>query len=248
MDIETGFGNREPLKDPEDDDQLLGEISEWTPIETTVAVFASVAVISSIISLIIGFNPISKVTAILGILLPPYCVYQERKITDIKTLRETNERLQVEVSHLSHSNEKLNHQNNAIETSVNKLKESQDALAYLKNSKKTSIHELENQIDKSSSTLSLMKRNHVNEIVDNIFDVMLAVDSDGDFKLSDKEIAMLTKRLENINDIEIDDALFKQKIVEAGRDMNAVLSFISKLLNGNDTSLPDGWERVFKFK
>jgi FtsZ-binding cell division protein ZapB len=248
MDIETGITKkRVPLTDPEDDDKILGEVEEWTPVEKSVTIFASAAVVSSIISLVITFNPVSKFAAILGILIPPYCVYQERKITDIKALKETNQRLEYEVSQLSSSNETLNLQNNQIEASLKRLKESQDALLYLKSSKKASIQDLEKQVEQSEATLALMKMNQINELVDNIFDVMLAVDTDGDFKLSDKEISMLTSRLEGIHDIQIDGSLFKRKIIEAGRDMNAVLSLISDLLNGNNGSVPDGWERVFKF-
>lgn len=248
MDIETGITEkRVPLTNPEDDDKILNELEEWTPVEKCVALFGIVAVLSSIISLVISFNPISKCTAILGILIPPYCIYQERKITDIKALKETNERLEYEVSQLSNSNQKLNDQNNQIEASVKRLKESQDALVYLKSSKKASIQELEKQIEQSEATLALMKKNHINELVDNIFDVMLAVDNDGDFKLSDKEITMLTDRLQGIQNIQINGSLFKQKIIEAGRDMNAVLTLISNLLNGNDSSVPAGWESVFRF-
>lgn len=248
MDIETGITEkRVPLTNPEDDDKILNELEEWTPVEKSVALFGIVAVLSSIISLVISFNPISKCTAILGILIPPYCIYQERKITDIKALKETNERLEYEVSQLSNSNQKLNDQNNQIEASVKRLKESQDALVYLKSSKKASIQELEKQIEQSEATLALMKKNHINELVDNIFDVMLAVDNDGDFKLSDKEITMLTDRLQGIQNIQINGSLFKQKIIEAGRDMNAVLTLISNLLNGNDSSVPAGWESVFRF-
>jgi hypothetical protein len=248
MDIETGIKEkRQPLTNPEDDDKILNELEEWTPIEKSVAIFASISVVSSIISLVISLNPISKCTAILGILIPPYCLYQERKITDIKALKETNQRLEYEVSQLSNSNQKLNNQNDQIESTVKRLKESQDALVYLKSSKNVSIQLLEKQIEKSEATLVLMKKNHINELVDNIFDVMLAVDTDGDFKLSDKEIATLTSRLQGIHDIQIDSSMFKCKIIEAGRDMNAVLSLISNLLNGNDGSVPKGWERVFRF-
>ena len=99
---------------PEDDDEYLKKLPEWTMWELTVAGVASgsgkkpwyskiyfiiwpfcnlfsflpfnhIIVVTSVFALVIaGINPFIYAVAIAGILIPPYSAFQEQKITDCK--------------------------------------------------------------------------------------------------------------------------------------------------------------------
>ena len=84
-----------------------------------------------------------------------------------------------------------------------------------------------------------MRENYRAEIIDNIFDVMLALDKDQDFNLSDEEIDVITVKIEAIEGLEIDDALFKEKIIETGRNLDAVMKLLNGLLDDDPSTAPE---------
>lgn len=76
---------RDPNFNPEDDDEYLEQLPEWTMAEIATAVGAVGSIITSSVALIFaGINPIIWVTAIAGIIIPPYSALQQQKITDCK--------------------------------------------------------------------------------------------------------------------------------------------------------------------
>lgn len=145
--------------DPEDDDEYLKHIPEWTPRELFISgiagssgelgtnsldskaallqlpIFTSIihdsilsillfhvfflTVLTSTLALFIaGINPIIYVTAILGITLPPYSAFQEKKITDCKAMRQTNESMTREMENIRFNNERLKAENKKLEGSI----------------------------------------------------------------------------------------------------------------------------------
>jgi len=101
------------------------------------------------------------------------------------------------------------------------------------------VVELEKQLKESKKVLDQSKVNYRAELVDNIFEVMIALDKDQDFKLSDDEIDAITKKLEGLQGIEIHDELFKQKIIESGRDLDSVLKLLHDLLDEDPKTAPE---------
>lgn len=78
-----------------------------------------IIVLTSTIALFIaGINPIIYVTAILGITLPPYSAFQEKKITDCRAMRQTNESMTREMENLQYNNDRLKAENEKLEGSV----------------------------------------------------------------------------------------------------------------------------------
>jgi len=105
---------------------------------------------------------------------------------------------------------------------------------------KISIIKLEQQLEESKTALGLMETNRSNEIVDNIFDVMLAVDKDENFQLSDDEIDILITRIEGIMNIEVSDDSLKKKIIENGRDLDSIMLLLRDLLDNDPDTAPEG--------
>lgn len=75
--------------------------------------------ITSLTALVIaGINPIIYLTAIAGIIIPPYSALQEQKITDCKALKETNLAMEREMANLKYNNNRLKTENDELEASV----------------------------------------------------------------------------------------------------------------------------------
>ena len=106
--------------------------------------------------------------------------------------------------------------------------------------------ELEKQLKESQKVLDQSKVNNRIEIVDNIFEVMTALDKDQDFNLSDDEIDAIIKKLEGLHGVEIHDELLKQKIIENGRNLDSVLKLCHDLLDDDPTTAPEK-QKIFTF-
>ena len=75
--------NSNTTRNPEDDDEYLTEVPPWAIKELIVAGLGICATILSIVIILIPYlNPLVFITGILGVLIAPYSVFQEQKITD----------------------------------------------------------------------------------------------------------------------------------------------------------------------
>lgn len=219
---------------PEDDDEYLKKIPEWTRGEIAITGLASGSVLTSTVALLIAVaNPFIYVTAILGIVVPVYSAFQEKKITDCKAMRETNRSMAREMENLQFNNERLKDENAKLEGCVERIQNMKDVHKRCKKTGDKSLAQLEEQLKRSKNVLAQMETNRANETVDNIFDIMLAVDKDQDFSLSDYEIDEMALRLRGIMNVEVDVEGFKQKIVENGRDLDSIMILLRESLGEN---------------
>lgn len=131
--------------------------------------------------------------------------------------------------------------------SISRIQDTKDTLHEIRNTNVTSIRVLEGQLKESQLILSQMEENHRGDLVDNIFTVILALDKDGDFTLNDDEIDLITKKIEKIEGVEIDDELFRAKIIEYGRNLDAVMILLNGLLDDDPTTAPEE-RKIFTFK
>ena len=74
----------------------------------------------SLASLLLTINPIAYGSGAIGLLVGPYAVVQEKKITETEALRQTNKKMAEEVGILKEENERLSGQINRLEDSVKK--------------------------------------------------------------------------------------------------------------------------------
>ena len=82
-------------------------------------------------------------------------------------------------------------------------------------------------------------------ILNNVFDALIACDKDGDVKLTDDEIDDLIHGIEGINKVDINDELSKRMIIDAGRDINAVMKLVKDVLDDDPTTGSVTREHVF---
>ena len=111
---------------------------------------------------------------------------------------------------------------------------------------KISLTKLESQLQTSKRSLAQMAVNRANEIVDNIFEVIINADKDDNWTLDDNEIETLIENIEGIVGVEVADELLKKKIIENGRDLDSILMVIKGLLDDDPTTMVEDGETIMK--
>lgn len=236
-----------PDFDPEDDDVYLKKLPEWTYREMAISGVASVSVLTSMTALIIaGINPIIYITAIAGMIIPPYSALQEQKITDCKALKETNLAMEREMENIKYNNYRLKTENDELEASVKRFQDMQLAYNECQKLEKVSVSALESQLNASKVALAQMDASRVNEIIDNIFDIIIAVDADENSSLDDSEIDLFIKKMEGIMGLEVSDYALKKNIIDKGRDIDAIVSLLKDLLGDNGADQLKDKERILR--
>ena len=150
--------------------------------------------------------------------------------------------MEMEVENLKIENEKLNANVNELNTSVANLQDIEQTLEAVRKLEGASLDQLEEQLKTTEEIYDSMQENLKSNVLQNLISVVLTCDHDGDMKLSDEEIQGLIDRLQGMYGVDIDDAKAKQKIVDAGRSINAIMELIKDLF---DDEAPEE-ERIFK--
>lgn len=214
------------------DDGLLTEIPKFTFREKVVAFFSACTFGTSTVSLIVSMgNPFVYVSGFLGVIVAPYAVFQQNKITQIQALKETNERVEREVNTLSEQNEELHKNVNELRDRVNGLKAQEKKLKKINSVRGTSLKALEAQVEESRQVLAHMKENVVGDILANLIDVLYNCDDNEDDFLQDDEIEKIINKFERMNGVDINDEKIKALIIQHGRSTDAVIELITNLLS-----------------
>ena len=141
----------------------------------------------------------------------------------MEALKETNEVMQGEVTHLTAENSRLQAQVRQIEKSVANLSQLEDTLEAVTALQGESIKKLEEQLNESKEILANMSQNRKAVILQNLVSVLLATDGNQDMLLSDEEIDDLIHNLESINGVELKEDLVRKTIIDSGRSVAAVM-------------------------
>jgi len=181
-------------------------------------------------------HPSVYVSGTVGAVVAPLSYIQQEKITETEALKETNERLTMEVDNLHAENERLSSTVNELESSVNHLNELQDTLSIIQATESNSIDELEQQLEESKQIYSKMQGNLQGDILNNLITILLNVDTDGDMTLNDDEIDKLIEDLEGLKGVNIYNAKLKEFIIEHGRSVDAIMDVARTFLTNDETS------------
>jgi small-conductance mechanosensitive channel len=245
-DIEAGITNEEtPLVNPEDNDNKLEEIPEWTPLEIAISGTAVATAATSVAAMVANGNPLTVASGTLGIVVPSYSAIQQQKITETLALKETNEFLENELNNLKIENNRLSESCKQLEGSVANLEDMEEALANIRQMETQNLDLLEEQIVESQEILDSMEKNVMGTVIQNIMSILFAIDTDGDYKLSDDEIDTLIHKVEAINDVDVNDEMIKKLIIEKDRNIDGVMDVIRDMLEDSSDKPPE--ERCFRF-
>lgn len=236
------------IKNPEDDDNLLEDIPEWTWFEITVAAMAACSVIVSIGAILISTSRIVLLAGVAAIIIPPYAAFQEQKITECKEMEKEIETKDQEMSNLRFELERLDRKSEDFNTNVAKIEDLKEVLEHISEMKNASLDSLEEQIKKSQQILESIQVNKLSDILTNVFDILLADDKDGDMILSDDEIDEIIETIEGLNNVDINDEKAKRMVIDAGRGINAVVQLIKDMLDNDPTTGNVNKDEIFHYK
>jgi flagellar motor component MotA len=86
-----------------------------------------------------------------------------------------------------------------------------------------SVDELENQLVASKDILRRIQTSQRGQVLQNLISVLLSADTEGNMELDDDDIERLIQRLEQMHDVDINDAKVKALIIDNGRSVEAVM-------------------------
>jgi len=245
-DVEAGHSssssNNNPNLPPEPviGQGFLKPIPETTLPERAAAGLAGGAVITAILAMVWeAGSAVVLVAGILSIVTGPYCYYQQTRLTDIRTLQETEQVLQREVNRLEESNNQLVRNIDQMTVSVDRLEEIDQALQIIGSKQGVTVQAFQKQVAENKNILKQMKGNLQANVLQNLLSVILRSDVDKDFTMDEDEIEDLIRRLQNISGVTVKADLFRAAI--AGQNINAVMDIVKNLLR---PGVPEA-ERIF---
>eukprot|EP00545_Synedropsis_sp_CCMP1620_P005888 CAMPEP_0119013374 /NCGR_PEP_ID=MMETSP1176-20130426/8419_1 /TAXON_ID=265551 /ORGANISM="Synedropsis recta cf, Strain CCMP1620" /LENGTH=246 /DNA_ID=CAMNT_0006966463 /DNA_START=124 /DNA_END=864 /DNA_ORIENTATION=- len=219
----------------------LKPIAETTPVECIMMVVAGAAVATSLAAIVIEQSAVVVIAGLLSMAMGPYAYFQQTRLTDIKTLKETHEAVQMEVDRLSDSNDRLSKNISELSNTVDRLEEVETALDVITNQQGQSVSAFAEQVDTNRQLLKDMQGNVQNTIVQNLLSVVFASDTDKDQIVDEEEVEVLIARLQKIGGIEVHDDRFRTAF--AGGSFTSLMNVVSNLLKDD---VPEE-ERIFDF-
>lgn len=229
------------LEEPELKGGFLKPVPETTTIERVAGGIGAMAVVTSLVAMIVEQSILVTFAGILSAILGPYLYYQETRLTDIATLRETKAAVQREVDRLIRANQRLVKNVDDMTNSVDRLQEIEQALAVLNDKSGLTVDEFSKQVRENKDLLQQMKGNLKSSVLQNLLSVVLRSDADRDLIIQEEEVSDLIRRISNISGVLVDEARFRAAC--QGETVHAVMEMIKNLLRSDVTEE----ERIFVF-
>lgn len=239
---ETGIENEDDDEesDSDEDDE---HIPEWTKREIFVTSLSTILVVLSIGNIL--FTPfevrvsmnsfIFDAFTILGLFIPIYSAYQEQKVTEAKEVmkkaKKYKERMQRYVKDIHEHQVALK----KMEKSTSNLEELKGTLEEVRKFENASLEELEKSLETKKDILKMSDNNLAAKAVDNIFDVVMASNQDGNEELSKDEIDKIIKTTEGLYNVDLNDKIVREKIKKYGLTESGIMRFVDDIFR-NDPS------------
>jgi len=193
--------------------KFLEAIPETTPKERVTGSVAIFAILLSLCTIIIEESSIAVSAGFFAILVALYSIWQQRRLTDIITMKETHEAMKQEVDILATQNKRLQLNVETLSTSINHLKDSEVALHAITETQTQTLSEFLKQVDKNRENLMSMERSVKYETSQNILDVIMNSDISADGTIDGEELELLIQRLYNINGLQFDEDRFRTLVL-----------------------------------
>ena len=160
-----------------------------------------------------------------------YAWWQQVQLTDIKALKETQEKIQIEVDRLAAENNRLAKNIDEMSETVQDLKDVENALDVITQKQGQSVDALKEQVAMARQNLERMEMNLQGAVLNNLIDLISNSDVDGDSIVDAEETDGLLANLQNMSGVEVDVPKFRAAIV--GKEHREILSLVRNLLDSN---------------
>eukprot|EP00980_Cylindrotheca_fusiformis_P018119 scaffold5827_cov97-Cylindrotheca_fusiformis.AAC.3 len=228
--------------EPELKGGLLKPVPETTFVERIFMGVAALAVCTALAAMIVEGNVIVIIAGILSIIMGPYSYYQQTRLTDIITLKETAAAVQVEVDRLKNENNRLSTSVDELGSSIDDLKEVENALQVITSMQGSSVSEFEKQVEENKDILARMKKSTKGRVIQNLISIIYRGDEDADDLIDPEEVEKVIKGLEKITGVEVNEDKLREAI--SGKSIDSVIEVVKNL--SNDDLPPE--QRIFNVK
>ena len=174
----------------------------------------------------------------------PYAYFQQRRLTDIIALQETQKALAEQVDRLGSENERLHETIAELSETVNRLEDLEQALDVLTQTQGQSIAAFEEQVNENREILSKMQQNLKGNVLQNLLQVVIRSDQDENMTIEEDEIDELISRIRGINGVDVHEDRFRDAITKSGGSLQCVMDIIKNLMADNVS----GDEEIFMIK
>jgi Skp family chaperone for outer membrane proteins len=209
----------------------LKPVAETTPKERIAGIIAGLAVALALAAMVIENSAVVLVAGILSIVMGPYAYYQQTKLTDIATLKETTAVLEVEVNRFAEENVKLESTVTQIGETIDELQDVEQALAVISDSEEQSVAALEKQVEEYQKILENMKTQTRDRVVQILISVIYRGDTNKDNIISLDEANAVIKGINDVSGVSVHAEKLRAAIV--GKSIEAVVDVVQNLLRAD---------------
>lgn len=206
-----------------------------------------IAIGTSIATSILNDSPMVVFLGILCSFLGCTSAWLQNKIIESEQMREIHNKVKEEVAYFRKECKQLTVLNDEYEETIGKLKKAEDALKEIVEKEGKTVNDIVNQVEEMKKTQAKLEESIHSQVMQNIISIVLAVDKDENFHLSDEEAEELIVRVKStlevaVVNVELNDEIFRKVIME--NDVSGVVDIISK--NIRQTDLPEE-KKILKF-
>jgi len=217
----------------------LKPLQETTLKEKTAGAVAVLAVVTALVAMAIEATAIVIMAGILSIIMGPFAYYQQTRLTDIATLKETAAVIQEEVEKLEKANEELTKNVEELSGTIDDLQDVEDALDVISKTQGQSVSVLEKQVRENKGILNSMKKSTKGRVIQNLITIIYRGDEDADEMISKDEATKVVNELSKIGGLTVREDRLREAIT--GKSIEAVIDVVKNLLSDN---VPDD-EKIF---
>ncbi|KAG7355089.1 hypothetical protein IV203_004445 [Nitzschia inconspicua] len=207
----------------------LKPVSETTPVERLTGVAAGITAILALSAMVVEGGTVVVVAGILSIIMGPYAYYQQTKLTDVKTLKETTAAVEREVKRLKDENIKLAKTVDDLGETIDGLQDIGDALEVIQNTQDQSVSAFEKQVEENKEILARMKQSTRGRVIQNLISIIYRGDSNQDNIICDEEVDEVISGLKDVAGVTVYEDRLRAAIV--GKSIESVVDVVQNLLS-----------------
>lgn len=220
----------------------LKPVAETTPVERAAGVVAGLAIVTSLIAIIVEHSTVVILAGLLSSMMGPYAYYQQTRLTDIATLKETAAVVKAEVDRLESENNRLTHSIDELGNTIDDLQDVEEALEVISKTQGQSVSALEKQVEENKEILSKMKKSTKGQVIQNLISIIYRGDENCDDTISDEEATKVIRGLSQIGGLTVHEDRLREAIT--GKSIEAVIDVVKNLMSDDVREE----EKIFEMK
>lgn len=177
-----------------------------------------------------GFGAVPTIAGILTSLVGAYSYYQQTKLTDIVSLKQTHEAVKREVDRLAGENVRLNDTVGGLSNTMDKLEDVESALDVITQTQGQSVETFKEQVAENREILNQLQKQLRANVLQNLLQVVIRSDQDENMTIEEHEIDPLIDRITKINGVEVVKERFRDRIMSSGGSLSSVMDIIKNLM------------------